>query len=56
MPSPIYVMGYFWFADRDLYGKYGLYKVPTTAGWTERRMPRGEGHRKAGYRKTVRPD
>ena len=28
-------MGYFWFADRDLYGKYGLYKVPTTAGWTK---------------------
>ena len=23
------------FADRDLYGKYGLYKVPTTAGWTK---------------------
>jgi hypothetical protein len=21
-------MGYFWFADRDLYGKYGNYKVP----------------------------
>jgi RNA-directed DNA polymerase len=28
-------MGYLWFADRDLYGKYGHYKVPTTAGWTK---------------------
>jgi len=22
------------FTERDLYAKYGLYKVPTTAGWT----------------------
>jgi RNA-directed DNA polymerase len=26
--------GYVRFAERDLYVKYGLYKVPTTAGWT----------------------
>ena len=26
--------GYLRFSNRDLYGKYGLYKVPTTAGWT----------------------
>jgi len=26
--------GYVRFPDRDLYAKYGLYKVPTTAGWT----------------------
>jgi len=26
--------GYIRFANRHLYGKYGLYKVPTTAGWT----------------------
>ena len=26
--------GYIRFAERDLYVKYGLYKVPTTAGWT----------------------
>jgi len=25
--------GYLRFTYRDLYGKYGLYKVPTTAGW-----------------------
>jgi group II intron reverse transcriptase/maturase len=25
--------GYFRFSSRALYGKYGLYKVPTTAGW-----------------------
>ena len=28
-------MGFARFTDRDLYGKYGLYKVPTTAGWTK---------------------
>ena len=27
--------GYIRFTDRDLYAKYGLYKVPTTAGWTK---------------------
>ena len=27
--------GYFRFSSRLLYGKYGLYKVPTTAGWTK---------------------
>jgi group II intron reverse transcriptase/maturase len=27
--------GYFRFGNRTLYGKYGLYKVPTTAGWTK---------------------
>jgi len=27
--------GYIRFTNRDLYGKYGLYKVPTTAGWTK---------------------
>jgi group II intron reverse transcriptase/maturase len=27
--------GYFRFGSRMLYGKYGLYKVPTTAGWTK---------------------
>ena len=27
--------GYFRFSSRALYGKYGLYKVPTTAGWTK---------------------
>ena len=26
--------GYMRFVSRDLYEKYGLYKVPTTAGWT----------------------
>ena len=26
--------GYLRFSNRDLYKKYGLYKVPTTAGWT----------------------
>jgi hypothetical protein len=26
--------GYIRFANGDLYGKYGLYKVPATAGWT----------------------
>ncbi len=26
--------GYVRFANRVLYEKYGLYKVPTTAGWT----------------------
>lgn len=26
--------GYLRFSNRDLYEKYGLYKVPTTAGWT----------------------
>lgn len=25
--------GYIWFPHRDLYEKYGLYKVPATAGW-----------------------
>ena len=28
-------MGFVRFTERDLYGKYGLYKVPTTAGWTK---------------------
>jgi Group II intron, maturase-specific domain/Winged helix-turn-helix DNA-binding len=28
-------VGYFRFSSRMLYGKYGLYKVPTTAGWTK---------------------
>mgnify|MGYP001562441965 CR=1 FL=1 len=28
-------VGYFRFSSRLLYGKYGLYKVPTTAGWTK---------------------
>ncbi len=28
-------MGYIRFATRELYSKYGLYKVPTTAGWTK---------------------
>jgi RNA-directed DNA polymerase len=28
------------FANRDLYGKYGLYKVPTTAGWTKAQASR----------------
>jgi RNA-directed DNA polymerase len=27
--------GYLRFTNRDLYEKYGLYKVPTTAGWTK---------------------
>jgi len=27
--------GYIRFSSRALYGKYGLYKVPTTAGWTK---------------------
>jgi len=27
------VGGYMWFDNATLYGKYGLYKVPTTAGW-----------------------
>jgi RNA-directed DNA polymerase len=27
--------GYLRFTHRDLYAKYGLYKVPTTAGWTK---------------------
>lgn len=27
-------VGFVRFANRDLYSKYGLYKVPTTAGWT----------------------
>lgn len=27
--------GYFRFSSRMLYGNYGLYKVPTTAGWTK---------------------
>lgn len=27
--------GYYRFGNRTLYGKYGLYKVPTTAGWTK---------------------
>jgi len=27
--------GYARFGSRTLYGKYGLYKVPTTAGWTK---------------------
>nr|CBX30532.1 hypothetical protein N47_K27720 [uncultured Desulfobacterium sp.] len=27
--------GYVRFTNRDLYEKYGLYKVPTTAGWTK---------------------
>jgi RNA-directed DNA polymerase len=27
--------GYFRFSSRTLYGTYGLYKVPTTAGWTK---------------------
>jgi hypothetical protein len=27
--------GYLRFTNRDLYEKYGLYKVPTTAGWTQ---------------------
>jgi len=26
--------GHIRFTDRDLYERYGLYKVPTTAGWT----------------------
>jgi hypothetical protein len=26
--------GYARFKSRELYEKYGLYKVPTTAGWT----------------------
>jgi len=28
--------GYIKFPNRTLYEKYGLYKVPTTAGWTNR--------------------
>jgi hypothetical protein len=28
-------LGYFRFSSRLLYGRYGLYKVPTTAGWTK---------------------
>ena len=28
-------VGYARFSNRALYGKYGLYKVPTTAGWTK---------------------
>ena len=27
-------VGYFRFSSRKLYDTYGLYKVPTTAGWT----------------------
>jgi hypothetical protein len=27
--------GYIRFHERDLYAKYGLYKVPATAGWTK---------------------
>ncbi|MBU1053884.1 MAG: hypothetical protein KKC46_08650 [Proteobacteria bacterium] len=27
--------GYVRFTNRNLYEKYGLYKVPTTAGWTK---------------------
>ena len=27
--------GYVRFGNRDLYEKYGLYKVPTTSGWTK---------------------
>jgi hypothetical protein len=29
------VSGYGRFSDRSLYDRYGLYKVPTTAGWTK---------------------
>jgi hypothetical protein len=29
------VSGYGRFPDRSLYERYGLYKVPTTAGWTK---------------------
>ena len=32
--------GFSRFANRDLYGKYGLYKVPTTAGWTNAQASR----------------
>ena len=45
-------VGYRKFPSRSLYEKYGLYKVPTTAGWTKR-MPRGEEHRKAVCGKTA---
>jgi RNA-directed DNA polymerase len=46
-------MGYLRFKRRALYDKYGLYKVPISAGWTKR-MPHGEGHRKAVCGKTAR--
>jgi hypothetical protein len=29
------ISGYGRFTDRSLYDRYGLYKVPTTAGWTK---------------------
>jgi RNA-directed DNA polymerase len=44
--------GYARFPNRSLYVKYGLYKVPTTAGWTKC-MPSGEEHRKAVCGKTA---
>jgi len=44
--------GYAKFPNRSLYEKYGLYKVPTTAGWTKC-MPCAEEHRKAVCGKTA---
>ena len=44
--------GYARFPNRSLYERYGLYKVPTTAGWTKR-MPCDEEHRKAVCGKTA---
>ena len=45
--------GYVRFPSRSLYEQYGLYKVPTTAGWTKR-MPCDEEHRKAVCGRTAR--
>ena len=44
--------GHVRFPYRSLYEHYGLYRVPTTAGWTKR-MPCDEGHRKAVCGKTA---
>lgn len=44
--------GYVRFPNRSLYENYGLYKMPTTAGWTKR-MPCEEEHRKAVCGKTA---
>ncbi len=46
--------GYKEFPNRKLYEVYGLYKIPTTAGWRKQRKPLGEEHRKAVYGKTLR--
>ena len=41
------------FPSRQFYAKYGLYKVPTTAGW-KKAQPRCEEHRKAVCGSTAR--